>query len=1078
MNTRIALSFFVITILFNCSHQEQQLNQEDLPAKVDFNFHIKPILSDRCFACHGPDANKRKAELSLHTKEGAFAALKDADGHVIVPGNAQKSGLYRRIISDNPEVIMPPPESNLVLSAYEKNLISKWIEQGAEWTDHWSFIPPKQPAIPKVKKEEWCLNPVDYFVLKKIEEKKWTPSEQATKEQLLRRLTFDLTGLPPSSEEIKAFLNDDSADAYEKVVDRLLASPHYGERMASVWLDVARYADSHGYQDDRPRTMWPWRDWVINAFNKNLPYDDFVTWQIAGDLLSNSTYEQKLATGFNRNHAITQEGGVVQEEYLTEYAADRTQTFSTAFLGLTMECSRCHSHKYDPIFQEEYYSLFAFFNNIPERGQVNYFNLSPEPNMQMEDPLLDTTIAQVKRMIDQLEEQTEQIEKQPSMAYDQWLQSNNSEEDWTKDLANGLIAHFDLDDFTNNRFLNKIEGQPEGLLNVNLPPRIEKPLLVNGRLKGQGLEFNGSNFLTLGEIGDFDHYHHFSFGGWIKHSNSHKKNAALFGRRNGEQKQQGYDLVLTPNNQLAARLTNNWYNTDQPPGENDFAISVQTQTRIPTNTWTHVFVTYRGTGKANGLDIYINGQRQSLSITNDNLQSKSIANGNDFLVGNWNHRAREKRMLYGFKGGTIDEVRLYNRALTPLEVKALVAIKAQAKGGTANRTDRYRHFLQKEDQSYLELVRQLDSLRALDLDKPYVMIMEELDTIKNTFLLERGQYDAPLKAVSRGTPTSVLAFPDDYPNNRLGLAQWLFDEKNPLTARVMVNRIWQLLFGQGIVKTPEDFGNQGALPTHPELLDWLAVYFRGNDWDMKDLIKLMVLSNTYQQSAKMSLKSKQADPENKWLARGSNVRLSAEMLRDQALAASGLLNKKVGGKWVKPYQPKGIWKDLANQIGENKYREGQGASLYRRSLYTYWKRTIPPPSMLTFDASERAVCTVKRQQTSTPLQSLVLLNDPQYVEASKKLAENILKKNPAESTIAVQKAFQAIIGRMPKPEELNLLQDLYQSEEQQFEKNEQKALEFLAVGASPYDQTLDKAKFAALAVVVNTIFNLDEAKFK
>jgi len=1069
------ITFISLFFLGSCSSDvptEISTAYQDLPDKIDFNFHVRPILSDRCYACHGPDENAREAKFRLDIEKGAFAALSNSDGFAIIAGNTHDSKIIRRILSEDAEFMMPPPASEMQLTETEKAIIYKWIAQGATWKKHWAFIPPLKPELPKVSNQNWCKNEIDYFIQNKQKEQGLKQANAAKKEQWLRRVTFDITGLPPKLMAINAFLQDDSPEAFEKVVDALLASPAYGERMTSVWLDIARYADSHGYQDDRPRTMWPWRDWVIKAFNENLPYDKFATWQIAGDLLPNATYEQKLATGFNRNHAITQEGGVVQEEYLTEYAADRTQTFSTTFMGLTMQCARCHSHKYDPIEQAEYYSMLGFFNNIQkERGQISYFDLAPKPNLPMVDPLMDSTIVQIQQLISRKETHLANLKNEKYKDFEAWLSNDFKKENLELALKEGLIANFSLNNLENGQFESAIPNQPSGLMNINLPPAIPLPTYLNGK-KDKALKFDGANFLSLGEIGDFEWNDAFSFGGWIKHSNQHRKNAGIFARRVGEQKRQGYELVLTPNNQLAAHIIHQYNPARKNRKGINYAIDVQTKTRIPTNQWKHVAVTYDGSGKAAGLHIYINGEQQRLQVIMDSLRNKTMLTGNDFLVGNWNNRARETRDLYGFKGGTVDNAFVYNRELSPVELKYLVASNKQA-----TKADLYTHYLLNKNRDYQIIRRTLDSLRKIDLEKPNIMIMQEADTVKATFVLDRGAYDAKANQVERGTPKSVLAFSPEFPQNRLGLAQWLFADKNPLTSRVVVNRFWQLFFGRGLVATPEDFGNQGALPSHPELLDWLAVYFKETGWDMKQLVKLMVLSATYRQDATITPKSLQKDPSNKWLARGPVQKLTAEMLRDQALVAGDLYYEKVGGKWVKPYQPPGIWKELANQIGENKYRPSTGKDLYRRSLYGYWKRTIPPPTMLTFDAAERAECTVKRQQTSTPLQSLALLNDPLYMEAARKIGESLLVQQVGENEL-INHAFYTIVSRQPTAKESQLLKELFQAEIERFLKASAEANQVLAIGATPYNQSLDKTTLAGLTVVINAIFNLDEAKYK
>lgn len=1070
VNGNRTLIFFFLLSMLACSSEETSISQTGqfkLPDKVDFNFHIRPILADRCFACHGPDKNKREADLALYTKEGAFAALDSTHTKFpFVAGHPQKSEAYRRITSKDPEFMMPPPESNLSLTEAEKKLIKKWIEQGAEWKEHWAYIAPVRPALPVVSRKDWPINGIDYFVLRRLDELGLKPSSQATKEQLIRRVTFDLTGLPPSIQEMQDFLADDSSGAYEKVVDRLLNSPHYGERMAVDWLDVARYADSHGYQDDRPRTMWPWRDWVIRAFNQNMPYDVFVRDQLAGDLLPDAGYEQKLATGFNRNHAITQEGGVINEEYLTEYAADRAQTFSTAFIGQTLQCARCHDHKYDPFSQEDYYQLLAFFNNIQgERGQISYFDEAPVPNMVMQDTAHVAKIEAIRQMINDLERDKEAMVNQPSSNFLAWKKLSFKQESIQAGLDEGLAAWFRLDEMESWNFNNQVPGSSTGRVNVNLPPEIDKPTRVEG-VSGKALQFNGYNFLSLGDIGDFGHWDPFSFGGWMLHTGIQTKEAAIFSRRCDEQKRQGYQLALTTDDRLSASLI----------ADNQYYIRVESIKGLPKGKWNHIFITYDGSGRASGIKLFINGDSVPVKIVQDQLEGNSIFIGNEFTVGNWNQRARELKDLYGLEGGAVDEVRVYNRLLDPLEVK-LLAGKSLQQPAVDDR-EVYLHYLLHVDTAYRSIENKLYSLRSTDLTIPSIMVMQEMDTLKKSFLLERGAYDAPTKEVYRSTPRAILTFNKDLPANRQGLAQWLFLPENPLTARVFVNRLWQMCFGTGIVSTADDFGSQGDLPSHPELLDWLAIEFRQSHWDIKAILKKIILSSTYRQSAVIDPQKHELDPKNKWLSRGPSVRLSAEMLRDQALAAGGLLHAAIGGKWVKPYQPPGIWEEMANQIGENKYRPGKGNDLYRRSLYTYWKRTIPPPTLLTFDASERAVCTVKRQATSTPLQSLILLNGTQYVEASRSLAENLLRQTPFKPADCIAEAFRKILSRTLQPQEAQPLLDFYEKEKTRLTAYPESAKKLLAVGEKPYDTKLPAPELAAMTMVVSTIMNLDEAKFK
>ncbi|WP_076453635.1 PSD1 and planctomycete cytochrome C domain-containing protein [Zobellia uliginosa] len=744
--------------------EENAYSDMKLPETVDYNFHIKPILSDNCYTCHGPDANKRKAGLRLDLEEAAFKELSENPGHYpIVSKNLKKSRLYQVVVSDDDDVLMPPPDSKLALNSYEKKLIKKWIQQGAKFEKHWAYIPPKKKSAPQTENTQWVQNEIDGFILEKLEEKGLVPSEKAPIETLIRRISLDLTGLPPQLEQVEQLRSETDI---AKIVDTFLALPAYGERMTQSWLDVARYADSHGYQDDSYRTMWPWRDWVIHAFNKNLPYDEFLTWQLAGDLLPNASKEQILATAFNRNHPITQEGGVIQEEYRTNYILDRTNTLGKGILGITLECAQCHDHKYDAISQADYFEMFAFFNQVNERG------------LQMD--------------------------------------------------------------------------------------------------------------------------------------------AVQAGRRK--------------------------FFADPP---------------------------------------YI-------TITKE------------------------------------------------------------------------------ETEDVLSFIH-MDSLSQIN-----VMVMND-SAPRTTHILNRGQYDQPADSVSPKTPEAILAFSDDLPKNRLGLAQWLVDKENPLTARVYVNRIWAMLFGKGLVETSEDFGVQGSLPSHPKLLDWLAVDFMEHDWDIKYLLKKIMLSATYQQKSELRSDLKKADPENKLLARAPRFRMSGEMIRDYILATSGLLNPELGGPSVKPYQPAGLWEETnagGNRGVLTKYVPDTGEDLYRRSLYTFWKRTLPPPNMTIFDAPTRDYSEVRRQKTNTPLQALVMQNDTQVLEAARVLAQRCIEATPDDPDI-VATMFKRILVRSPREEELLTLNSYYHSALEQYKNDSESAEKLIAVGE--YEQLpVDPGKTAALMLTAQVIYNLDE----
>ncbi|MFI5130389.1 MAG: PSD1 and planctomycete cytochrome C domain-containing protein [Chitinophagales bacterium] len=761
--TALVLIVATIVIISSCLHAGRG---DKLPDQVSFNFHIRPILSDKCFKCHGPDANKRQAQFRLDIADSAFAPLKETKGaFAIVPGKPEESELYKRISSTDTSYMMPAPESHLgVLNEYEIKLFKKWIEQGAHYENHWAFTPPQKTPLPKVNDKTWIKNEIDHFILQKLDEKNLSPNEEADKERLLKRVSLDITGLPPTIEMMDKFLNDKSANAYEKMVDELMKMPQYGEKMAVHWLDVARYADSYGYQDDNIRTQWPWRDWVIHAFNKNIPYDQFLSWQIAGDMLPNASKEQILATGFFRNHKYTEEGGVIDEEYRVEYLIDKTKTFGKGILGLTIECAQCHDHKYDPFKQKDYYSLLAFFNNTKEIGYEGDVTQSkPAKN-----PLMTINDADVKSVLS---------------------------------------------------FINKKD--------------------------------------------------------------------------------------------------------------------------------------------------------------------------------------------------------------------------------TGNMT---------------------------------VSVMGERDTLRKTFILSRGVYNMPAAEVQPEAIPAVMKFEESkFPRNRIGLAQWTIDKRNPLTARVFVNQVWQEIFGRGIVKTTGDFGMQGELPSHPELLDWLAVDFMENGWDMKLLLKKILLSATYRQSAKVTDDKMKVDPENIYLSHAPRIRLKAEFVRDVVLSSSGLLNKTIGGPSVKPYQPAGMWEAATSGRGVlATYKQDEGDALYRRGMYTFIKLTVPPPSMMLFDASNRDQCEVKRLKTNTPLQALIMMNDPTVLEASRVLAQNLVsEQSSAEEKI--NKAFRLIICRNASGKELAILKSYYEEQLRLFQEKKLDALKTLKEGQYPLNDKLDLNVSAAIMKVVNAIYNMEEA---
>jgi len=1037
-----------------------------LPQEIDFNYHIKPILSDRCFACHGPDKATQKAGLRLDTPEGAFAALQEKQGHVIVPGKATKSELYQRISASDPKVMMPPPESNLQLSELEIALITRWIDQGAEYKPHWSFITPENPDIPTVSNKEWVNHPIDHFVLARLERENLSPASEADKVQLLRRVSFDLTGLPPTLDEIDEFLEDQSENAYEKVLDRLLASPHYGERMAMDWMDLSRYADSHGFHADGYRMMWPWRDWVIKAFNKNMPFDQFVTWQMAGDLLPNATQEQKLATGFHRNNPANSESGIVPEEYLLENVFDRTNTTAKAFLGLTLECARCHDHKYDPISQKEYFQFSAFFNNVNELGMIsNDGNMAPLMPLMAEETAKQ--VAYIKNLI--AEKEAEQV-KQAHQSMQEAPQSVNVNPNYARQ---GLVGHYPLDELYQAKTANLVTGGKKAGVQGDVK-------LAPGK-KGKALRFDSEyESLNLSDIGDFERTDQFSMGAWVKPDTAEDYSVIMGNAGNKNTHWRGYEMFLDSLNRVSVRLTH------EPPGHR---LEVVTVDSIRVNDWSHVMFTYDGSSKAAGINVYLNGRQESTTVVYDNLQN-SIRNIDPFLnqkpspirVG----RSYRSALDIGLFKGAIDEVRVYKRRLTALEVAGVAGhafweIKPyeRLKQAEKNMLLEYQMYRNPRFQKSLTQLTQLRKKEQAIMDTiPEVMVMEEMDPPRKTYVLNRGVYDAPTDEVTPGTLADILPFQENLPQNRLGLTRWLLNPENPLTARVIVNRFWFMFFGRGLVATLEDFGNQGDLPTHPELLDWLAMEFVASGWNVKMLVRLIASSATYRQSSRANKELMEKDPENTLLARGPRYKLPAEMIRDNALVASGLLVDKIGGPSVKTYQPEGLWGKTHFSRLLVEYQPDSGDKLYRRSLYTFIRRTAPPPTMTTLDASDRSMCIVRRQVTDTPLQSLLLLNETQMIECARLIAERAIKKGGETTEEQLDYAFRLLTSRQLNSKELPILQELYQEEYKKYSKNPAGAKELLSVGEYPRDTNLELLQVAALTVVCNVMMNYDEVYTK
>lgn len=1041
-----------------------------LPEKVDYNQHVKPILSDRCFSCHGPDKGNLSAGLRLDLPEMAYAELPETPGKkAIVPGKLSKSEVFHRIISNDPNYVMPAPESHLTLTAKEKAIIIKWIEDGAEYKPHWAFIKPEMPKVPKVKDKEKVVTPIDHFILNRLEQNKLTFSPEASKEILLRRLSLDLTGLPPTLSEIESFIKDKAPDAYEKQVDRLLASPHYGEKMAVDWLDAARFADSHGYTVDRIRDMSPWRDWVINAFNKNLHYNDFITWQLAGDLLPNPTKEQLIATAFNRNHQQNMEGGIVEEEFRVEYVSDRVNTMGDAIMALTVGCAKCHDHKFDPISQKEYYSLFSYFNNVKESGQISWDNAMPVPTMLLPDAEKQKIIAHIKNTEKQKLSELKKLQSNASQQLTQWIANEGYRQLGALPKEDGLIAHYPL----NNDIRNRVGGAVAEMRREG--GATDKPVFVKDG-NTNVIEFEGDVWLNTKTVGKFGRFDAFTIGMWTYIPKAVTE-GVIFHQS---------DMGLLYNFRgLHLNIKNNKFELMMAHTAPYNAITKYSKQVVPHDGWVHLMVTYNGSGKAKGYQLYLNGQLVPMIVEQDNLYKDilytrvpGIELGKNFQQPALQFGAWERGK--GLAKGRMKDIKVYSRSLTSLEVLQLVQplkVNALVNKKPEQLSNEDRQLLQEYfmvhvvngPQQLLEEIRNIKKQYSLSLDSiPELMIMQEMEQPRKAFVLDRGQYDVHKEEVQPGIVEALLPMPKDYPKNRLGLAKWLIHPDHPLTARVAVNRYWQMLFGKGLVKTSEDFGNQGELPSHPELLDWLAVTFQKNNWDVKALVKMMVMSATYRQSSQAGDKLMAVDPENILLGRGPSERLTAEMLRDQALAASGLLYDAIGGPSVYPYQPDGLWR-----INGATYVQDTGKNLYRRSLYTIWKRSVPNPTQATFDVGIRTSCIVRRQKTNTPLQALIMLNDPTFVEAAKVLGEQMTRASDKRKAVA--DVFVKLTGRNPNRQELELLMGLAVKQLQKFNDSPAKAKGWLQAGAYQPDTQLPAADVAAYAVVASTIINSDAA---
>ena len=996
---------------------------------VQFNRDIRPILSENCYACHGPDEAKRMTALRLDTEEGAFATL-SGDRKAIEPGSLANSELFQRVASTDPMRRMPPAAfGHDPLSAREVDLIRRWIEGGAQWQGHWAFLAPELPEVPVDRYPGWPVNPIDSFVLRRLNSERLEPSPPASKETLIRRVSLDLTGTPPELADVDAFLQDESPVAYETVVDRLLSSPQYGERMAVRWLDAARYADTNGYQTDAERDMWRWRDWVIDSFAANKPFDEFTVEQLAGDMLPDARLDQVVATGFNRNHRGNGEGGIVDAEYAVEYVVDRVDTTSTVWLGLTLGCARCHDHKYDPVTQQEYYELFAYFNNVPEKGKAFKYGNSP--------PFVKAPTAEQEARLASMDAELAQLRKQREKLL---ADSREARRSWEKQLASSSADWRDTRD-----------------LEVVFP----RGAVESGR---QGHSFEGGDFADLGDQANFGFYDRFSAAAWI--NPRHPDGAIAAKTRNvlpedDTQSNPGWGFYLK-DGKLQVNLVNRWL---------DDCLRLQSHDPIPMGEWSHVAFTYDGTRLASGLKIYINGRPVRVDVIRDEM-NQEFKSKEPLRIG--------RGLGLDYKG-RIRELLLYGRALTETEIGMAAVGRSLDQIARTTEADRSPDEKRKVEEAYKNefgpealtgltaRIRDLASDRQGYFDSvPTVMVMQEMTPRKKTYRLDRGAYDAPAEEVVPGIPAALSAAT---PGTRLGFARWLVSRENPLTARVTVNRIWQMLWGTGIVKTVEDFGAQGEWPTHPELLDWLAFEFMDSGWDLKALVKTIVMSAAYRQSSRLRPGLGERDPDNRLFARGPRLRLPAESVRDLSLSVSGLLVNTVGGPSVRPYQPAGLWTELA---GGEDYKIGIGGDLYRRSLYTFWKRAVPPPSMMLFDSAGREACTVRSVRTNTPLQALNRMNDTAYMQTSQALAVRALESAGQDEDERLSRIFRFATARHPTADEKAVLSSGFNYHLDRFRDNPEAASALISTARAAMAPSFSRPELAAYSMMASLILNLDE----
>ena len=991
-----------------------------LPAMGDdhvYSRQVRPILSEHCFPCHGPQ--RQEAELRLD--------LTDFSDNPAVSGS--ESELIRRVLTNDADLQMPPPAAKRPLSTTQKNILRQWSANGAAARRHWAFLPINPPQIPTTADSQ-ANNSIDQLVFSRLHDNGMSPAPQADADTLLRRASLALTGLPPDIKLQQKFEADSSEDAWKDIVNQLLESPSFGEQMAAQWMDVARFADTFGYDNDAPNRMWPWRDWVIRAFNENLPYDDFIRWQVAGDMLPNATTDQILATAFHRLHRQNAEGGVIPEEFVVEYRMDRVQTFATAFLGLTLECARCHDHKFDPLSQTDFYSLYALFGNIDELGTyAEKTAATPTPNLILFEGDQQSELEALRKQQHKVQKELTRIHTADSEALQNWIS------DTPKIRVPTPTVHLSFHDRS---------GVPATARLIDGP-------------QGPALEFDGDEPMNIKEAGKFSRSSPFSIAFWLKPPASLQDappEMTLFHNSKPiwEAGNRGVQIELLSSGQIQVTLCHFW------PGN---AIRVATRKSVTPDDWSHIVVTWDGSGAAAGVCLYIGGKHQKLNTIRDTLEC-------EIKDDTFTPQLAARRSRSGLKNGSMDEFRIWSLALSQVEVTEVWS--ADSSVPTDHSPDALRqHYFARIDALAAEKTKELSSLRNRETQLltavRRIMVMKEHKARPEAHVLNRGRYDQPGRLVKGGIPHAIL--PGDV-GNRRQLADWMLRDDHPLVARVAVNRIWKTLWGFGLVSTPEDFGSQGSIPAHTELLDHLAWSFMQDNWDVKRFCRRILLSRTWRQASFVSEDQHRQDPENGLLARGPRYRLTAEQIRDSALLACGLLVNRIGGPSVHPPQPEGLWRE----VGPQKFSASKGEGRYRRSLYTFWKRTVPPPGMLIFDAVSREVCVARREVTRTSTQALALLNGPQFVEAARVLAGTAITQTESEDE-ALEFCCRRLLGRSLHAAELNELRAAWSEQQRLFANSPNQAQKLIGAGPAP-GVDVDPVVHAAMTTVVQLLMNLAE----